>query len=104
MAFATLSISQLVHAFNMRSDDSIFTIQVFENKYLVGALLAGIVLQVGVIMWSPLAGVFKVTPLYASHWLVVILLCVMPLIIVEIEKALIHYTQRRKNMGMAQPQ
>jgi len=86
MAFATLSISQLVHAFNMRSDKSIFALDIFENMYLVYAFVAGLILQVSVIMIPALSGIFKVTQLDPSAWLAVTFLCVMPLVIVELQK------------------
>jgi len=88
MAFATLSISQLVHAFNMRSEASIFRINIFENRYLVGALFVGIILQVGVISIAPIADIFRVMPLPIEAWLMVAGLSLMPIIIVEIEKFL----------------
>ncbi|WMI80821.1 calcium-translocating P-type ATPase, PMCA-type [Anaerotignum sp. MB30-C6] len=86
MAFAVLSLSQLVHSFNMRSEHSLFAIHPFENRWLVGALILGTLLQVGVIMVQPLATVFKVAPLDTTEWLVVVALALMPLPIVELEK------------------
>ena len=44
MAFAVLSLSQVAHAFNMRSEHSIFHIGVFKNRKLVIAALACIAL------------------------------------------------------------
>ena len=86
MAFATLSISQLVHAFNMRSEKSLFAIDPLGNRQLVGAFLVGLALQVGVIMLPPLAEVFKVAALSAGQWLIVAGLCLVPLVVVELEK------------------
>ncbi len=88
MAFAVLSISQLVHAFNMRSDKSIFTIDLLANKYLVGSLLAGVIMQVCVIMIEPLAKLFKVVPLNPIQWFITALLCIAPIGVVELEKFL----------------
>mgnify|MGYP005771725075 CR=1 FL=1 len=88
MAFATLSISQLIHAFNMKTEKSIFSINIFNNIYLIGALIVGTFLQVSVIMIPYFANIFKVTPLNTNQWLIVLILCIMPIIIVEIEKAL----------------
>ncbi len=93
MAFATLSISQLVHAFNMRSDKSIFSIDMFENKYLIGALVAGLFLQVSVITFKPVAGIFKVCALSPSCWFIVVVLCLLPVILVELEK---YFARQRK--------
>jgi Ca2+-transporting ATPase len=100
MAFATLSISQLVHAFNMRSDGSIFSINPLGNLYLVGALIIGAILQAAVIIYAPLSKIFKVAALSPAAWLAVILLCLMPLVIVETEKALSEageYTRKKRN-------
>ena len=88
MAFATLSISQLVHAFNLKTEKSIFSINLFNNPYLIGSLIIGIFLQVAVIMVPTLSNIFKVVPLNSIQWLVVIVLCIMPIVIVEIEKLL----------------
>jgi len=96
MAFATLSISQLVHAFNMRSETSILRIPIFENRYLVGALIIGVALQASVISLAPVASIFRVVPLPAEGWLVVAALSLLPIIIVEIEKFLLYPGSRRQ--------
>ena len=88
MSFAVLSISQLVHAFNMRSEHSLFCINPLDNRYLVGALAAGTLMQCAVIQIPAAAQVFKVTPLDSIQWLWVVMLCLMPLVIVELEKRL----------------
>jgi len=90
MAFATLSISQLVHAFNMRSETSILRMPIFQNIYLVGALIIGVALQASVISIEPIARVFRVVPLPMEAWVVVAGLAVLPIIIVEIEKFLLY--------------
>lgn len=86
MAFAVLSISQLVHAFNMRTKHSIFTISLFSNIYLIGAFLIGTVLQVGVITIPALSTIFKVQPLEPFQWMIVAFLTFVPIIVVELEK------------------
>ena len=45
MAFLVLSLSQIVQAFNMRSERSLFRIGVFTNHTLNGAALAAVVLS-----------------------------------------------------------
>ncbi|MBQ3569032.1 MAG: cation-translocating P-type ATPase, partial [Anaerotignum sp.] len=86
MAFAVLSLSQLVHAFNMRSQHSLTQISLFGNPYLLGAFLAGAILQAGVIMLPPLAKIFAVCPLTWEQWAVVAGLSLVPLPVVELEK------------------
>jgi len=89
MAFTTLSLSQLVHAFNMRSENSIFKIRIFKNRYLVGALIIGTFLQVSVISIPQVASIFHVMPLASEQWMIVAGLSLLPIVIVEIEKFLL---------------
>lgn len=49
MAFAVLSLSQLAHTFNMRSQQSVFKLSPFSNPKLLWAALVCIVLQISVI-------------------------------------------------------
>lgn len=86
MAFSVLSLSQLVHAFNMRSKESVFSVGIFKNHYLVLAFLAGAILQMSVVSMPFLTGIFKTTALSALQWGLVALLSCAPLIIVELQK------------------
>ncbi|MFI2856202.1 cation-translocating P-type ATPase [Paenibacillus sp. JSM ZJ436] len=87
MAFVVLAASQLFYAFTKRSaTKSIFQIGVFSNKYLVGAVLTGLVLQFISISVPVLAAAFKVQNLSLSDWGLVIGLALIPLIINEIIK------------------
>ncbi|MCL2854151.1 MAG: cation-translocating P-type ATPase [Defluviitaleaceae bacterium] len=97
MAFTTLSLSQLVHAFNMRSENSIFSIKLFENRYLVGALIIGTLLQVGVISIEAVANIFHVAPMPTNAWLVVAGLSLLPIVIVELEKLLLNVAIKWRN-------
>lgn len=91
MAFLTLGILELVHSFNIKSEESIFKIGVFENKYLIGALVLGVILQVIVVVVSPLAQIFSLVPLTGIQWLYTVLIAVAPIPIVEIQKAVNGY-------------
>lgn len=91
MAFLTLGILELVHSFNIKSEESIFKIGIFENKYLVGALVLGVILQVIVVVVSPLAQVFSLVPLTGIQWVYTILIAIAPIPIVEIQKAVNGY-------------
>ncbi|MDR1538706.1 MAG: calcium-translocating P-type ATPase, PMCA-type [Clostridiales bacterium] len=96
MCFATLSISQLFHAFNMRSDESILKIDLLGNPYLIGSLAIGIAMQASVISIPALSLIFKVTPLNRHQWFAVFMLSLMPIIIVEIQKFFNSLWIRRK--------
>ncbi len=86
MAFAVLSISQLVHSFNMRCEHSVIRAGIFKNRYLVLSLIAGLILEISVISIPKLAVIFGVVPLTFASWCVVAVLSLMPLIIVELQK------------------
>ena len=57
----------------------------------VGALVLGVILQVIVVVVSPLAQVFSLVPLTGIQWLYTILIAVAPIPIVEIQKAVNGY-------------
>lgn len=89
MAFATLTMSQLFHAFNVRSEDrSIFSLGVFSNPAMNKAFLTGLVLQLAVLLIPPLQGVFSVSPMTLEQWGTVLLLAAAPIPVCEVEKLL----------------
>lgn len=88
MAFVSLSMLELIHSFNIRSEESIFKIGVFTNKYLIGALILGALLQVVVIAIPVLANIFDVVALNSTQWIYTILISISPLIIMELQKKL----------------
>ena len=87
MAFLSLGILELVHSFNIKSEESIFKTGLLENKYLAGAFLLGTILQVIVVLIRPLATIFEVVPLNGIQWLYTILISFAPLAIIELQKA-----------------
>ena len=89
MAFATLTFSQLFHAFDVRSEDTpLFRLGVLSNKAMNKAFLAGAALQAAVLLAPPLQGAFSVVPLALEQWGMVLALALTPLVVCEIEKAL----------------
>lgn len=86
MAFCVLSISQLVHAYNVRADCSVFSHAVPKNNLLHASFLLGIVLQICVVVSPFLSNWFGTVPLGADQWKTVAVLSVMPLVTVEISK------------------
>lgn len=86
MAFAVLSLSQLFHSFNMRSEHSLSDIGLFTNKKLVYSFIICAFLQISVITIPPLAQIFQVVPLTARQWAITLLLAFMPIVVVEIQK------------------
>lgn len=88
MAFVALAMLELVHSFNVKSDESLFKVGLFENKYLIGAFILGIILQVIVVMVPTFANVFKLAPLNGTQWLYTIGISILPIFIIEAQKKL----------------
>ena len=88
MAFVALGMLELVHSFNVKSDESIFKVGLFENKYLIGAFVLGTALQAIVVMVPTFANVFKLVPLNGTQWLYTIGISLLPLVIIEAQKKL----------------
>ena len=88
MAFACLGILELVHSFNIKSEESIFKTGIFENKFLIGSFALGTLLQVVVIAIPFLANIFEMTTLNSMQWIYVALISMLPLIIIELQKLL----------------
>jgi len=86
MAFLSLGILELVHSFNIKGEESIFKTGLFENRYLVGAFVLGTLLQVVVVVISPLAQIFDVVPLNSVQWLMTAIISILPVVIVELQK------------------
>ncbi len=86
MAFITLCGCQLVHAFNVKSHHSILNKRLFNNIYLWGALVIGILLQVILILIPQLSSIFKLQCLNVTQWLICIGLCLLTVVICEIVK------------------
>jgi Ca2+-transporting ATPase len=64
IVFTTLTLAQMGNALATRSQrDSLFTIGVFSNLWLLGSVILTFVLQLLVIYWTPLQTVFKTDPL-----------------------------------------
>lgn len=89
MAFATLTLCQLFHAFDVRSEHwSLFHIGFFSNPAMNKAFLVGLAMQLSVLVLPPLQRIFQTVPLNPIEWTVVLLLALTPLVICELEKAL----------------
>ena len=87
MAFGTLCTSRLVHGFNCKSSRPVlFTKRFFNNIYLIGAFLIGLVLITGVLMIPGLQGIFKVESLNIGQLLTVYGLALLNLPVVQLLK------------------
>ncbi len=89
MAFCVLAFSQLVHALNQRSNiHSAFTAHNGHNKALFGAMIFSLVLMAILLFIPALRSVFSLTTLNLTEWIIVGVCSFLPLIGVEIMKAI----------------
>lgn len=89
MAFATLCCSRLFHGFNCKSNRPVvFTKRVFNNIYLIGAFVIGMILITLVVTVPGLHNIFKVQTLTLSQLLTVYGLAALNLPIIQTIKAI----------------
>ena len=87
MAFMVLALSQIVQAFNMRSEHSLFKIGPFSNHKLNWAALASTIL-VAIVLFTPVRIAFGLVILPAKLYLVGLCLILVPVVVMELSKAL----------------
>ena len=85
LAFMVLALSQVVQAFNMRSDHSLFKIGPFTNGKLNGAALVSTVL-VALVLFTPAKIAFGLVTLPWQLYLVGLGLILVPLVVMELGK------------------
>jgi len=78
MAFTILVLAQLIHVFDCRSEDTVFSRNPLQNIYLVLAVISSLLLLVGVIYWEPVQEVFHTTYLSLRDWLLIVVLSSLP--------------------------
>jgi Ca2+-transporting ATPase len=92
MAFMVLVSCQLFYSLTVRnSKKSIFQIGIFSNKYLIGAIVLGLLLQLLIVSIKPVQQAFKLQMLDLNGWLMAILLGLVPLIVNELIKLVIRF-------------
>ena len=95
MSFATLGLSQIIHAFNVQSSRSLFETGIFKNMKLVYSLLFCIILQIISVGVPCLNEFFRTQPLNFLQWMIVIISALMPVVVSEAEK---HLAKNRKQI------
>ncbi len=88
MAFLTMGFLELIHSINIKSEKSIFEVGIFENKYLIGSIILGILIQIIVVLIPPVANIFELTELNQTQWLITIVISILPIPIMELQKKL----------------
>lgn len=97
MAFITLCMIQLFHAYNLRSQNhSLFARNPFKNKFLNLAFLVGSVLTIVPLVIPPVAkAIFDAVPLNGTQWGVALGLSVLIIPFVELQKLVEEIIERK---------
>lgn len=89
MAFMTLALAQVFHAFDARSRNrSIFTSRLFTNAWLWGAVTICLVLQMAAVYLPLLQRVLHTVPPTMSEWAVIVGCSLLPVVVVEFIKVI----------------
>ena len=98
MAFMTLATAELFHAYNVKSENSIFSKKTFNNKTLNIAFIIGIVLQLAVLYIPGLnTVVFQLAPLSIAELAIVFGLAISTIVFMEIYKLIVRLVKKHKN-------
>ena len=101
IAFVTLCTSELLRAFTARSEyHSIFSIGVFSNRWMVGAVTASFTLVLMVVYVPFLSPFFDTVPLTLDDWLFMLPFFFASPIAMELVKL---YFRRQSGAALAQP-
>ena len=87
MAFATLSVSELLRAYTARSEHfSIWKIGIFSNRAMQYAVAASLIILLAIIYVPILDPIFDTVPLSLNDWLILTPLILIPAVVSEITK------------------
>jgi Ca2+-transporting ATPase len=100
MAFATLSISELLRAYTSRSErHGIHQIGIFSNKYMQWAVAASLIIILAVIYLPFLRVFFDMRPLGLREWAVITPLVLIPSLAAEVNKWVLRLQDKRRTMA-----
>lgn len=87
LAFMVLVCAQLFYSLGLRNmKKPLYRMRIFANRYLIGAILLGVVLQL-LVLWVPtLRDAFKLHMLDQKGWVMAIVLGILPLAALELYK------------------
>ena len=89
MAFATLCLSRLFHGFNCKAQHPvILTRQFWNNKYLLGAFVLGVLLLAAVLLLPPLEPLFQVAELPLGMVGAIVGLAFASMLVIQLIKAI----------------
>ncbi|MEW6555615.1 MAG: cation-translocating P-type ATPase [Actinomycetota bacterium] len=95
VAFTTLVLAQLLHAFNSRSERlTLMEMKLFDNKALLAALGGSLALHLLVILAPPLMDVFGTAYIDAMGWGLILACTVLPVVLIDRMKLMLRARAR----------
>lgn len=95
MAFFTLSTTQLFHAYNVKSQHSVFSPKSYKNKFMNFAFIVGFLLQIFIIYCPGVNDLFAFTPMNIKYFVISLFLSFVIVIIMEIVKV-VQFIKKKK--------
>ncbi|MGX4686567.1 cation-translocating P-type ATPase [Vagococcus sp. JNUCC 83] len=86
MIFLIIGYSSVIHAFNCRSSESIFKIGFTSNKKMFQMVLLSLTILTVLTLVPFLRNALFLVPLAPIHWIIVIILSILPLFVTELVK------------------
>ena len=89
VAFTTLVMFEMFAVLGSRSLSPLKKINPFSNRWLFGAIISSVTIQIIVIYWPPLQSVFGTLPLSTNDWIKIISISSIGFIFMELSKFVI---------------
>lgn len=86
VAFLVLAYSSILHVFNVRSSKSIFKIDLATNKSLAQMAWLALAITTAIALIPQTQELFYLVPISMTHWMIAILLSIVPIIVTELFK------------------
>ncbi|MEA1053433.1 HAD-IC family P-type ATPase [Lamprobacter modestohalophilus] len=95
VGFLTFGFARLWHVLNMRSTESNLLLnEVTRNRYVWLAIAIGVALLIAATYTAPLAAILSIQIPTAGEWLLILSFSLLPLILVQIGKLVVHHLIR----------
>ncbi|MBU0648664.1 HAD-IC family P-type ATPase [Patescibacteria group bacterium] len=103
IVFAALGIDSLFYVFSCKSlRHTIFRINPFSNIYLVGAVIAGLGIQLLALYAPFFQNIFHLISLHFKDWLLIIAIGIVEILVIELTKLFfIHPWSKKRSLGRA---
>lgn len=99
MIFATLGLDSLLYVYSIRSfRHTVFSKGLFTNRWLVVAVLGGLLLQLLAIYFAPLANILRTVPLGFWEWAIIVLFSLFIFTLIELFKYIFFVRSARRRV------